>query len=242
LPRAPATDLALQRFCREVVAWRALRHPNVLPLLGVTMTENQFVMVSEWVEKGNINEFLKVNKNADRLRLLEDTAVGLIYMHDQEIIHGNLRGVNILINNDGRACLADFGLLRIISDESNVTATDAGSSTVQWASPELLVPHKFGLEGSRPTKESDCYALAMTIYEVLSGLTPFSEHSLLAVTWKIVEGDRPRRPQGAEGVWFTEDIWKILENSWKSEPKERINVAAVLHGLANAKPPIQTSP
>ena len=52
------------------MTWNALRHPNVLPLLGVTMTEGRFVMVSEWMVKGNINEFVKANPNADRLGLV----------------------------------------------------------------------------------------------------------------------------------------------------------------------------
>ena len=64
------TSLVIQRFCREVVTWKTLRHPNVLPLLGVTMTENRFVMVSEWMINGNINEFVKTNINADWLGLV----------------------------------------------------------------------------------------------------------------------------------------------------------------------------
>ena len=57
-------------FCKEVVTWNALRHPNVLPLLGVTMSKNRFVMVSEWMERGNINEFVKVETKVDRLGLV----------------------------------------------------------------------------------------------------------------------------------------------------------------------------
>lgn len=52
------------------MAWGALHHPNVLPLLGVTMSENQLVMVSEWMVKGNINEFVRADPNADRLELV----------------------------------------------------------------------------------------------------------------------------------------------------------------------------
>ena len=52
------------------MVWRALHHPNVLPLLGVTMTENQFVMVSEWMENDNINKFVKGNPDADLLGLV----------------------------------------------------------------------------------------------------------------------------------------------------------------------------
>jgi serine/threonine protein kinase len=49
---------ALQSFCREGVVWKHLRHPNVLPLLGVTVSERRFAMVSEWMENGDINEFV----------------------------------------------------------------------------------------------------------------------------------------------------------------------------------------
>ena len=52
------------------MAWRALRHPNVLRLLGVTVTENRFVMVSEWMARGSINEFVKADIGADRLELV----------------------------------------------------------------------------------------------------------------------------------------------------------------------------
>ena len=52
------------------MAWRALRHPNVLQLLGVTVTENRFVMVSEWMVRGSIDEFVKADIEADRLKLV----------------------------------------------------------------------------------------------------------------------------------------------------------------------------
>ena len=50
--------------------WSTLRHPNVLPLLGVTLSENRFVMISEWMDNGNVNEFLEKNPYVDRLELV----------------------------------------------------------------------------------------------------------------------------------------------------------------------------
>ena len=67
--RAKLTD-AIQRFCKEVVTWKTLRHPNILPLMGVMMTDTQFGMVSEWMANGNINEFVKAHRNADRFGLV----------------------------------------------------------------------------------------------------------------------------------------------------------------------------
>ena len=59
-----------QRFCREAVAWKHLRHPNILPLLGVTVNGDRFAMVSEWMKNGNINEFVEKNKHANRTELV----------------------------------------------------------------------------------------------------------------------------------------------------------------------------
>ena len=60
----------MQRFCKEVVTWKALRHRNVLSLLGVTMSDNQFAMVSEWMANGNINEFIKAHGDVNRFELV----------------------------------------------------------------------------------------------------------------------------------------------------------------------------
>ena len=60
----------VQRFCKEVIRWKALNHQNVLQLLGVTMGEGQFVMVSEWMENGNINEYIRSHADADLFKLV----------------------------------------------------------------------------------------------------------------------------------------------------------------------------
>ena len=59
-----------QRFCREAVAWKHLQHPNILPLLGVSLTQRRFGMVSEWMENGNINDFIQKNPDVNRTKLV----------------------------------------------------------------------------------------------------------------------------------------------------------------------------
>ena len=70
LPACRCTDSPVQRFCKEVVTWKTLRHPNILPLIGVSMSKIQFAMVSDWMENGNINDFVKAHPNADRIELV----------------------------------------------------------------------------------------------------------------------------------------------------------------------------
>ena len=147
-----------------------------------------------------------------------------------------------MIDKDGNARLADFGLLTIVSDSTHTaaTASSEGAGTMRWMSPELLDPERFGCKNARPTKESDCYALGMVILEVLTGQAPFPCCNSLVVMRKIVEGEYPDRPQGPEAVWFTDDLWGMLEQCWLPKPKLRPAVEDVLEilkrGLANWEP------
>jgi len=232
-----------RRFCKEVIRWKSLNHPNVLPLVGVTMDKDHFVMVSEWMVNGNINEFIKSCKDANRFELLKDVARGLIYMHDQSMVHGDLKGANILIDKNFHARLADFGFLAIVSDPTNPTPSSSYTTggTPRWMSPELLIAlDQFNLKNARPTKQSDCYALGMVIYEVLSGRLPFSQFGPYIIPRKIMDGERPEKPRGAEGAWFTDDLWLMLNQCWATQLKSRPSVAAVLECLERVSTDLET--
>ena len=102
---------------------------------------------------------------------------------------------------------------------------------MRWMSPELLALVQSGLENSRPTKQSDCYALGMVIYEVLSGQVPFASFNSHAVTQKVMGGERPQRPEGVLGAWFTDDIWRMLNRCWATQPEGRPSIMVVLECL-----------
>lgn len=238
----------LSGFCREVVAWKHLRHPNILPLIGVTVSENRFAMVSEWMENGNINEFVRKDPEANRTVLLAEVASGLKYMHDLRIVHGDLKGGNILINKEKRACIADFSLTTItgvgtqspgaslmstLSDDTLMSFT--GGGTYRWMSPELLDPERFRIpqiEGERPTRQSDCYALGMVVYEVLCGYYPFIEiENNILLLESITNGVRPKKPEGAARLGFSNELWMIVERCWRENRDERPIVEEILNCL-----------
>ena len=138
--------------------------------------------------------------------------------------------VNILVDQSRHARLADFGLLTIVSDSTTSNSFIQGG-TVRWMSPEL-----FGLEiqDHRRTKHSDFYALGMVVYEVLSGRMPFYQYVNLVIPGRVVGGDRPKRPRGTEGVWFTDDVWEVLGRCWNPQPGNRPNIEDVLRCLEKA--------
>ena len=145
---------------------------------------------------------------------------------------------NILIDEGGRAYLAGFSQLVMVSDQSTITSLTAACGAVRWMSPELFNPDGSDL-GNPPTKESDCYALGMVIYEALSGQAPYAPFNQLVAVQKILAGERPNRPRGTEGAWFTNGLWRMLELCWKAQPADRPSPNAVLRCLQGVTKPLE---
>jgi len=102
-------------------------------------------------------------------------------------------------------------------------------------SPELFDPQRFGFDKTRLTESSDCYALGMVIYEVISGHLPFHRDHSYVVVSKVLGGERPSR-----GGCFTDSLWRMLELCWESQPTARPSVEEVLRCLEMEQAP--TSP
>lgn len=130
---------------------------------------------------------------------------------------------NILVDQICHARLIDFGLLAIVSDSTTSDPWTQGGTT-RWMGPELFDPE---IIDHRQTKYSDCYALGMVIYEVLSGLVPFFQYASSIISEKVLKGDRPERPQGVDGVCFAGGVWEMLERCWAPQPGNRPNVEGV---------------
>ncbi|KAF7338786.1 Kinase-like protein [Mycena sanguinolenta] len=217
-------------FCREALVWQGLRHRFILPFIGIDREtfSPSFCMVSPWMKKGTVLTYLKDRGRRDLDRLLLETAQGLDYLHAQHIVHGDLRGTNILISDDNSARLSDFGLAASISDAESTTAKLTSSSnhggSVRWFAPELISPTTFGCERFARTPASDVYAYACVCLELYTGSPPFSEIKLdVTAMLCVIQGERPSQPAG-----MSQGLWQLVTSAWAAEPHTRPTIRHIV--------------
>ncbi|KAK1231149.1 hypothetical protein PQX77_005740 [Marasmius sp. AFHP31] len=227
---------SLKEYLREAIVWKQLRHPNLLPFLGIYYlddTRQEICLVSPWMDRGNLVQYLKDNpqESVNHLSLISDVASGLSHLHIMKIVHADLKGVNILITPSGRACICDFGLSRIADSQVFRLSSSATRpmGTVRWQAPELLNENEIA------TKESDIYAFACVCYEILTGLFPFHEcRNDGAVIRQLSLGKRPSRPETLSESFNT--VWEMIEACWQADPPARPSASTIVKDLTAMSP------
>ncbi|KAF7326860.1 Kinase-like protein [Mycena venus] len=222
------------KFCREVLVWKDMHHPHILPFLGVDQHSfpPALCIVSPWMEHGTVLNYVKVHGHANVNKLLHEIALGLHYLHSRNVVHGDLRGGNILIKEDHTACLADFGL-SIFSDATSPMNPTCGGSA-HWMAPELLYPERFGCLEFARTPASDVYAFGCVCFEIFTGQHPFSNLPGPAATMKVVDGERPERPSGLPAV--SDALWRHMTAYWSQNPTARPLAELVVQDMASLPP------
>ena len=181
-------------FNREVSIMANLRHPNIVSLFGICF-EPEFCIVMEFMNGGALYNLLHSDEELNwqlRWRMALDIGQGLAYLHEENIIHRDLKSLNVLLDNEKRAKLTDFGLSKQKTDTAG-TMTKGAMGTARWMAPELLAddPQDAGY-----TKKSDVYSYGMILYELASRKVPFQEdENEMKVLRKITESRRPEIPE-----------------------------------------------
>ncbi|KAL4062792.1 kinase-like domain-containing protein [Scleroderma yunnanense] len=250
-------EKVLKRLKTEVIAWHRLQHPNILPLYGVIQSVNSIAMVSPWCNNGTIMQYLqRRDVQPDRMALLSQVASGVSYLHNMKpvVIHGDLRGTNILISDGGDALITDFGLSSVLDElslESRLRAAKLGTSllagSTRWMAPELILTIVEDDDVVPAiTTASDVYSFACVCLEVATGQLPYPHRrDDRAVTIDIMRGIKPSRGVSAAcQIPFTDiqkgTFWDILNWCWESIPSLRPNMTEVKESLVGLKVPLHT--
>lgn len=221
---------------RELAIWMRLNHENVVPLLGIASgfgPDNSISMVSIWFTNGTLTSYLVRQRETlhhrQRLELLRDIAAGVQYLHESEVVHGDLSGNNILINGQGKACLTDFGLSTASGGFQGTSYFGAGRhGAIRWVAPEIIV----GV-GQHSTFASDIYSFGSIMLQVLSGEVPWSdvaaEH---VIVQKLTNGQVPRRPS-----IVSRTHWAFIRKCWSpsSQNAARPSAPEIVDFLKNSQ-------
>ncbi|KAF7336040.1 Kinase-like protein [Mycena sanguinolenta] len=217
-------------FCKEALVWQTLRHRFILPLLGIDRSTfaPSLCMVSPWMKNGTVLKYLRDHGQGDVNRLLHEIAQGLDYLHFMNVVHGDLRGTNILISDDENACLSDFGLATTIDDvdSSRGTSTSNRAGSVRWFAPELIHPTKFGCPTFVRTKASDVYTYACVCLELYTQKPPFPYLQDVAALLGVIEGERPEQPPTMPAA-----LWQLVTTAWAEDFRARPSIHDVAVNL-----------
>ncbi|KAF8626491.1 hypothetical protein AX17_006546 [Amanita inopinata Kibby_2008] len=213
-------------FYREAFTWRILSHKYVLPFIGVFRDSKSFIsMVSPFMENGTLGKWrqeYKPSVSIMELRLLE-VAEGMQYLHHEGVIHGDLKGANILLGDDFHVRIADFGLTR----PSDATATKTNAWSAYYTAPELFDVENDEVSIKR-TKKTDVFSFACLYYEIHFGCIPLGEVSGFAVGNWIKQGKRGKRRPKPQ---LDDRAWRLIESCWSQDREMRPNANEIVETM-----------
>ena len=174
----------LVRFLREAQSIARITHPNVVSILDFGEAEERPFLVMEHVPGRPLSDVTGSPMDPDRARTIIGHAAGAAgAAHAQGIVHRDIKPANILITDDGRTKLVDFGIASL-ENVDRITATGMTIGSPHYISPEQA-------SGEKATSRSDVYALGVVLFELLTGRRPFEGDSVAAVALAQVEESPP---------------------------------------------------
>lgn len=201
----------------EIDLLKKLKHDNIVKYIGYSKTKDSLNIVLEYVENGSlqsiVSKFGRFPETLVRV-YIKQVLEGLLYLHNQGVIHRDIKGANILTTKKGHVKLADFGVavdkLHAASDTSDVVGTP------YWMAPEIIE-----LAGASP--QSDIWSVGCTVIELLTGEPPYFDLAPMPALFRIVQDDHPPLPSDVSSA-----LKDFLMQCFQKDPLLRINAQGLL--------------
>ncbi|KAI9507778.1 kinase-like protein [Russula earlei] len=236
----------LGQIMSEIDLLKNLNHPNIVKYKGFVKTPEYLYIILEFCENGSLHNICKrFGKFPENLVAVYISQVldGLVYLHDQGVIHRDIKGANILTTKDGAVKLADFGVA------SNTTTAGAASDDAVVGSPYWMAPEV--IEQCGATTASDIWSVGCTVIELLEGRPPYHALKPMQALYRIVQDDSPPIPEGASPIvkdflyhCFQKDCnlrisaKKILRHPWMLSAKKQMAEGKSTNGEVQGSRPL----
>ncbi|XP_019089454.1 PREDICTED: serine/threonine-protein kinase STY17-like [Camelina sativa] len=211
----------LREFSQEVYIMRKVRHKNVVQFIGACTRSPNLCIVTEFMTRGSLYDFLHKHKGVFKiqslLKVALDVAKGMNYLHQNNIIHRDLKTANLLMDEHEVVKVADFGVARV-QTESGVMTAETG--TYRWMAPEVI-------EHKPYDHRADVFSYAIVLWELLTGELPYAYLTPLQAAVGVVQkGLRPKIPKQTHPK-----LTELLEKCWQQDPAQRPDFAEIIEML-----------
>ncbi|HEY8431247.1 MAG TPA: protein kinase [Sandaracinaceae bacterium] len=229
-----ATDRAVDRFLREVRLARRVTHPNVARTHDLGEHEGVHFLTMEYVRGKPLDRVLEEQERLDPARaahVAEQIAAGLEAAHAAGVVHRDLKPANVLIGEDGRVVLTDFGIARATRVDTRTHDTGALIGTPHYMAPEQVL-------GKPVDARADIYALGLILYELLTGRLPFeSDNPLAAAVMRLHEAPADPRTYASVPDPLAELALACIAREPEARPEDAGTVREALRAFRTGTPP-----
>ncbi|KAL8105624.1 hypothetical protein AgCh_029434 [Apium graveolens] len=210
-------DEDLKNIMQEIDLLKNLNHKNIVKYLGSSMTTSHLHIFLEYVENGSLANIIKpanFGPFPESLVAVYITQVleGLVYLHEQGVIHRDIKGANILTTKEGLVKLADFGVATKLTD----TNSNESAGTAYWMAPEVI-------NMSGVCAASDIWSVGCTVIELLTGLPPYYDLGPWPALWQIVQDTQLPLPDSLSPV-----IMNFLRLCFRKDYRQRLDAKTLL--------------
>ncbi|KAI3616045.1 dj-1 family protein [Moniliophthora roreri] len=204
-------------------------HENIVPFIGTLDGSLRPCIVLEWMNGGNIVQYLAEHPEESKESLIQQVVSGLLYLKERSVVHGDIKPDNILVTEHGLVRISDFGSAFFSFMGSTTSRIRASSlapppvgGTDRYLAPELLRE-----DSQIPSYQSDVFSFGMTVFQIFTGAIPFPEikHAAYASVL-IVQGIRPQRSED-----IPDHIWALISTCWSQGPNDRPTVQQIHKNL-----------
>jgi hypothetical protein len=211
------------RFEREAKICQQLIHPNLIQVLDQGRSSGRLWLVQPWLNAQSLDHLRMPLKQDLARNILLDICSGLAAAHAQGILHRDLKPANILINEDGKAIIIDFGLARSQSFPT-ITNTEAILGTPAYMAPEQL-------KGDKSRPESDLYSLGCLAFELVTGRTPFPTEDLMNLLSSHMAKPAPSPSSVLPELGQDWDL--LVQSLMRKDPDSRSSLSQASEALRN---------